>query len=69
MIKVLILVVKFVSNRIGLNNRNSSNSPSSDPSRLIPTRKKSGKKAGGQNGHTGSTLRQIDVPYIVGLYL
>jgi len=62
MIKILILVVKLLTNRVGLNSSNSSKPPSSDPNRLKPTRKKSGKKPGGQSGHTGSTLRQIDDP-------
>lgn len=62
MIKVLILVVKLLSNRAGLNSSNSSKPPSSDPNRLKPTRQKSGNKPGGQKGHTGSTLRQIDDP-------
>ena len=62
MITVLILIVKLLTNRVGLNSNNSSKPPSSDPNRLKPTRKKSGKKPGGQNGHTGSTLRQIDAP-------
>jgi transposase len=62
MIKVLILAVKLLTNGAGLNSSNSSNPPSSDPNRLKPIRKESGKEPGGQNGHTGSTLRQIDAP-------
>jgi transposase len=47
---------------MGLNSSNSSKPPSSDPNRLKPTRKKSGKKPGGQEGHIGTTLRQIEDP-------
>ncbi len=65
MINVLLLVVKLLTNRVGLNSSNSSNSskpPSSDPNRIKNTRKKSDKKAGGQNGHQGTTLKQTEEP-------
>ncbi len=62
MIKVLIVVVKLLTHRAGLNSRNSSKPPSSDPNRLKASRKKTGKKPGGQKGHTGATLIQIDDP-------
>ena len=62
MIKVLIVVVKLLTHRAGLNSRNSSKPPSSDPNRLKSSRKKTGKKPGGQKGHTGATLIQIDDP-------
>jgi len=62
MIKVLIVLVKLLADRIGLNSSNSSKPPSSDPNRLKPTRKKSGKKPGGQKGHVGTTLKQIEEP-------
>jgi transposase len=62
MISVLILVVKLLTNRVGLNSTNSSKPPSSDPNRIKSTRKKSDKKPGGQNGHQGSTLKQVDEP-------
>ena len=62
MIGVLIVLVKLLSHRMGLNSRNSSKPPSSDPNRLKSTRKRSGKKPGGQKGHPGSTLRQIEEP-------
>ncbi len=62
MIKVLIVVVKLLTHRTGLNSRNSSKLPSSDLNRLKPSRKKTGKKPGGQKGHTGATLIKIDDP-------
>ncbi len=62
MIKVLIVVVKLLTHRAGLNSRNSSKPPSSDPNRLKSSRKKTGKKSGGQKGHAGATLTQIDEP-------
>ena len=62
MIGVLILLVKLLSQRMGLNSHNSSRPPSSDPNRLKSTRKRSGKKPGGQKGHPGATLTQIEEP-------
>lgn len=62
MIKLLITLLKVSSNRIGLNSRNSSKPPSSDPNGLKPARKKSLKKTGGQPGHVGTTLEQINEP-------
>ena len=62
MIKVMMMLLKLSSNRMGLNSSNSSKPPSSDPNRLKSNKKKSGKKPGGQKGHTGKTLRQIEEP-------
>ena len=62
MIGVLILMVKLLTNRMGLNSSNSSKPPSSDPNRVKSSKKKSGKKPGGQKGHIGKTLKQIEEP-------
>lgn len=62
MIGILILLVKLLTHRMDLNSRNSSKPPSSDLSRPKTTRKKSGKKPGGQKGHPGTTLKQIETP-------
>ncbi len=61
-INILILVVTLLTNRSGLNSRNSSKPPSSDPNRLKTSRKKSTKKTGGQPGHRGNTLKQVEEP-------
>lgn len=62
MIGVLILIVKLLTNRIGLNSSNSSKPPSTDPNRKKKSRNKSTNKAGGQNKHPGTTLKKIDDP-------
>jgi len=62
MIKIMVMLLKLLTNQIDLNSSNSSKPPSSDPNRLKPTRKKSGKKPGGQKGHIGTTLKQIEDP-------
>jgi transposase len=62
MIKIMITLLKLLTNQIGLNSSNSSKPPSSDPNRLKPTRKKSNKKPGGQKGHLGTTLKQVEEP-------
>ena len=62
MIKIMVTLLKLLANQIGLNSNNSSKPPSSDPNRLKPTRKKSGKNPGGQKGHVGTTLKQIEEP-------
>ncbi len=59
--------IKSLENQLNKNSRNSSKPPSTDAyAKTKPTvknrRQKSGKKAGGQKGHTGSTLRMVDNP-------
>lgn len=59
--------IRQLEARLGQNSHNSSKPPSSDPpsSRLKPMptslRSKSGKKPGGQKGHGGNTLKQVEV--------
>ncbi|MCZ6802572.1 MAG: DUF6444 domain-containing protein [Proteobacteria bacterium] len=62
LISVLVMLVKLLSNRVALNSRNSSKPPSSDLNRKKQERIKSRKKSGGQLGHVGSTLKQIEAP-------
>ncbi len=61
-INVLLMLVKLMANRAGLNSTNSSKPPSTDNKTIKPTRKNSGKKTGGQPGHDGVTLTQINEP-------
>ena len=62
-IKILIALVTLFANRTMLNSKNSSKSPSDDENRKRgSTRKKSGKKPGGQNGHIGARLKKVDKP-------
>lgn len=65
LIKVLILIVSLMANRLGLNSSNSSKPPSSDPNREKMRRKKTGKKPGGQKGHKGHRLEKVDNPDVI----
>ncbi len=64
-LEVLLLLVKLLLDRKTLNSKNSSKPPASDPNRLKPTRKKSGKSSGAQAGHIGKTLEKVDDPDFV----
>jgi len=52
--------------RLGMNSSNSGKPPSSDgykkKPRLTNLREKTGKQSGGQEGHEGKTLRQVETP-------
>ena len=63
----LIDIVTVISGRLGLNSSNSSKPPSSDPNRTRKTRTTKGKrrKPGGQKGHSGSRLEQVENPTVV----
>jgi transposase len=62
MFEILILIITLLANRLNLNSTNSSKPPASDPDRKRQLRKKTGKKAGGQNGHIGTTLKKVENP-------
>ena len=62
MFEILILVITLLANRLGLNSTNSSKPPSSDPNRKRREKGSTGKKAGGQQGHVGVTLKKVDDP-------
>jgi len=58
--------IKELERRLGLDSSNSSKPPSSDGYKKPPkpqnSREKTGKKSGGQEGHKGSNLRQVENP-------
>lgn len=61
-IGVLLLLISILANRLGLNSKNSSKPPSTDPNRIKQSRTKADRKPGGQPGHDGNTLRKVDNP-------
>ena len=65
MIELLVVVIKLFAAKLGLNSRNSSKPPSSDPNRPRGSKRKvKGKKRkpGGQPGHQGSHIEQVKNP-------
>lgn len=64
-VEMLLLIVALLLKQLGLNSRNSSKPPSSDPHRKRKEKKPDGKKPGGQHGHVGSTLKMVDTPNAV----
>ncbi len=58
-LEVMILLVSILVNRLGLNSRNSSKPPVADPYRKKAVKTAGGRKAGGQPGHPGKTLKQV----------
>ena len=51
-----------MSDKLSLNSKNSSIPPSQDPNKENPQKNKSGKSSGGQKGHEGKTLKNVDNP-------
>jgi transposase len=64
-LEVLLLLVSLLLNRLGLNSKNSSKPPSTDPFRTKKPRSASGRKPGGQPGHAGTTLKPVSDPDII----
>ncbi|HIJ48320.1 MAG TPA: IS66 family transposase, partial [Gammaproteobacteria bacterium] len=61
-LELLLTLVALLLSRIGLNSRNSSKSPASDPNRKKKKKKGDGNKAGGQKGHAGNHLELEEDP-------
>lgn len=61
-VSLVLIVVKLLMARLGMNSRNSSLPPASDPNREKKRRAVSERKPGGQPGHNGSTLMPVDNP-------
>ncbi len=61
--EVLFVVITLLINRLGLNSKNSSKPPSTDPNRDKKNKENPlARKPGGQKGHLGKTLRPVDNP-------
>ena len=61
-LELILIVVVMLTERLGLNSKNSSIPPSKDPNRKKEPKDKGDKPPGGQKGHKGSTLAQTDFP-------
>lgn len=59
--------ISLLTNQLGLNSKNSSKPPSSDPNRVRIKKKTTGKKRkpGGQIGHKGISLSQVAEPTVI----
>lgn len=62
MIELLVLLITLLVGRLSRNSRNSSKPPSSDPNRKRESKAKGERKAGGQKGRDGVTLKKVDNP-------
>ena len=65
LVNMLLLVIRLLLNKVGLNSRNSSTPPSKDPNRGKVKKSKSTKKSGGQEGHEGTTLTKVANPDVI----
>ncbi len=64
-LELLLLLVTLLVNRLGLNSKNSSKPPSSDPNRKKEKKSLGKRKPGGQKGHNGITLEKVSEPDFV----
>ena len=64
-IKILLVLVSLLVNQLGLNSKNSSKPPSSDPNRKKTKKEPGERKLGGQNGHNGKNLQKVSNPDVV----
>ena len=61
--KMMVMVIKLLTDRLNINSSNSSKPPSEDKNRKRGSNKqKSGKKPGGQIGHIGTKLKKVADP-------
>jgi len=68
-LETLLLLVTILLNRLGINSKNSSKPPSADPNRTKTPRPSSGRKPGGQPGHTGAMLQPVTDPDEINIIL
>lgn len=61
-LEVLLVLVALLSDRFGLNSKNSSKPPSTDPNRKKKIKSGGDKKPGGQKGRNGSVLKPVTDP-------
>lgn len=61
-LQTILMIVTLLLNRLGLNSRNSSKPPSTNPNRVKKRRASTGRKPGGQSGHNGKTLLPVPDP-------
>ena len=64
-LEVLLFLVTILANRLGLNSKNSSKPPASDPNRKKTLKEQGARKPGGQQCHIGSTLKPVAEPDLV----
>jgi len=64
-LQLLLVLITLLVNRLGLNSKNSSKPPSSDPNREKLKKPKGERKPGGQKGHNRATLKKVADPDIV----
>lgn len=62
---LMILIIELLVSKFGANSKNSSKPPSLDPNRKKNGRTKTNKKVGGQKGHIGTTLVQVEDPDVI----
>lgn len=61
-IELILTLITLIVNKKGLTSKNSSIPPSQDPNREKESTAKGKRKAGGQDGHKGTTLRAVEEP-------
>ena len=63
-LQVILLLIKILLQRLGINSKNSSTPPSQDPNRIKKIKEKNlnKKKQGGQPGRVSNPLKAVDNP-------